>query len=135
MIIGVFDIETYRDLFCFVLSKFDEHRQPQGTVVVSSHSGKVTKKECAEIEAAFNSCDYIVSYNGNKFDIPVLCAMFGDVDKNGFTTSRYIYTDANQIINFDGNRNYRPLVYKDIPKWHEKHFDILNCCLLEKSLK
>lgn len=135
MIIGVFDIETYRDLFCFVLSKFDEHRQPQGTVVVSSHSGKVTAKECAEIEAAFNSCDYIVSYNGNKFDIPVLCAMFGDVDKNGFTTSRYIYTDANQIINFDGNRNYRPLVYKDIPKWHEKHFDILNCCLLEKSLK
>ena len=61
MIIGVFDIETYRDLFCFVLSKFDEHRQPQGTVVVSSHSGKVTEKECAEIEAAFDSCDYIVS--------------------------------------------------------------------------
>lgn len=133
---GVFDIETYRDFFVFVLGKYDEDgKRMSDDIIVPSKSCVVRPTDTKIIEAAFNSVDYIISFNGVSFDIPILAKICSDVKRHGFTSTRYIYADGQSIINYDANRNYRKFHAPIRADWHAKHFDIFRNSLLSKSLK
>lgn len=137
MKVTVFDIETYQELFCFCAHKLDtETKQEVGRVTVASKSdGTLGAADLAEIEAIFNTSDYIVSFNGKKFDLPVLAKIKREIDDYGSTTNQYIYDDAMAIISYDEFNNRRCRRFATVKEWNAKHFDLLNCCLLSKSLK
>ena len=69
MKIGVFDIETYKDLFVFVLRRYED-REYIETIKVFGDSVDATK--LSDIQKAFDSCEFIISFNGTKFDLPIL---------------------------------------------------------------
>lgn len=151
----VFDIETYKEHFVFVGSMLNsETREEIYRLIVTEdkaeikHNGNLEyasifgvdnmalgKAAFNTIEAAFKEADYIISYNGKTFDLPVLAKMSQDLQKTDSIPVKYIYGEAQSIINYDehNNRlNRRPAYRMD---WHAKHFDLFANCLLRGSLK
>jgi hypothetical protein len=59
-----------------------------------------------------------------------------DIKKLGYTTSKFIYADANQIMSANdfATGGSRIFLHQD-KEWNRKHFDMLNNCFLSKSLK
>ncbi len=135
MTFGVFDIETYRDLFIFAFHIHDENGNEISRGDCTSHGGTVTGAETDFIERCFKQTDYIISFNGAAFDIPVLAKICDDVNRHGRTSTRFIYCDAQDLITYDEHRNYKQFGFPDRPDWHAKHFDIFKNSLLAKSLK
>ena len=135
MKITVFDIETYRELFvfCSITYDWDTEQELDRLSIYSGDDHAVDDSIMGRIEDVFESSDYIVSFNGLKFDLPVLAKAKSDIAKLGRTTSGYIYVDGNDIIANPGLSGRRIHYY--VKDWNAKHFDLLNNCLLDKSLK
>lgn len=137
MKIGVFDIETYHNLFCFCQKTWDsETRLPISSVTITSNArGDIDNSIMHAIDKQFTDCDYIVSFNGAKFDLPVLAKMKTDVVRLGHTTTKYVHADANALISYDRFNNPMVKKHHSVRTWSAKHFDLFNNCLLNKSLK
>ena len=132
MKIGIFDIETYKDLFVFVLKRYDDREYKQTYKVFGD---AVNGTDLANIQKAFDDCDYIISFNGTKFDLPILSEIRTGLKQTNSYPSTYIYGDAQRLISYDTHNNPMVRHLASTPAWNTKHFDLLNCCLLNKSLK
>jgi hypothetical protein len=132
-----FDIETYREFFCFCAIKYDSdtHQELSRVCVESSPDGTVDQFQMDDINNAFEDCDYIISYNGSRFDLPILAKMKADIKKMCQTNTAYISADADALITFDDNRNPMTKNFYWVKSWSAKHFDVLANCVLDKSLK
>lgn len=135
-----FDIETYRDLFCMCAITYDSqtHIELDRVCVRSDKNKHINEREIDLIDKVFENSDYIISFNGTKFDLPILGKIRSDVKKLGSTSTRYIYLDATSLINYDNNGNRTSnfnMQFYSLKKWSAKHFDLLNNCLGGKSLK
>lgn len=132
-----FDIETYRDFFCFCGILYDSktHEEKERFGIHSDERGLIGPAEFSRIEEFMEKGDYVISYNGSRFDIPVLAKMRSDIRKMGQTTTKYVYSDAEAIIGYDDNNHPVTKRFFNIKEWSAKHFDLLNNCLLGKSLK
>lgn len=131
-----FDIETYREHFVCVCKMYDsDTRQCIGKIRVGDNGTKVTRDHMAIIEHYFGQADYIISFNGKRFDLPVLAKIRSDLVRSDATPLKYIYADAQALISYDNNNN--PIVKRHcaVRAWNAKHFDLLNNCLLRYSLK
>lgn len=132
-----FDIETYQQFFCFAAICFDSetHKELWRKSTIASPNGIVDASNVADIVETFEKSDYIISYNGSKFDLPILAKIKHDVAKMGQTSQAYIHFDGEDIINYDSNNHVTPIYKHNVKEWSVKHFDLLNNCLLDKSLK
>lgn len=132
-----FDIETYREFFCFCakVCDSDTHAELGRVCVTSDENFEIDQFGLQKIEETFLDCDYIISYNGTRFDLPILAKARLDIKKIGSTTSQFIHSDAEMIISFDDYRNQMVHTPHHVKAWNAKHFDMLNNCLLDKSLK
>ena len=132
-----FDIETYRTLFCFCAITYDSTTHEElGRVLVRSDSNRnFGQSQIDRINEVFEDSDYIISYNGTRFDLPVLAKIKSDVKKLASTCTAYIHSDANALISYDDNRNPMTRNFYWVKSWSAKHFDLLNNCLMGKSLK
>lgn len=132
-----FDIETYRKLFCFCAITYDSqtHQELSRTFVRSDERGTVDQLAMNKINDCFDDADYIISYNGSRFDLPILAKMKSDIKRLCRTSSQYIHSDAEELISYDDNRNPMTRNFFWVKAWSAKHFDLLNNCLLGKSLK
>lgn len=131
-----FDIETYRDHFCFVAKIYDEAtRKELKTVTITDDDGVFTIDKIQQIDKLFEEADYIISFNGKRFDLPVLAQIYNDLKRSPSIPTKYIFRDAQAIIAYDDNNN--PIVKRRAMRieWNKKHFDLLNNCLLRHSLK
>ena len=132
-----FDIETYRHLFCFCAITYDSenHKELGRTLVQSDENEIIHQSDIDKIDECFENSDYIISYNGSRFDLPILAKMKSDIKRLCCTSSQYVYTDAENLIKYDENRNPITRQFHWVRSWSAKHFDLLNNCLLGKSLK
>lgn len=132
-----FDIETYRKLFCFCAITYDSqtHQELSRKLVRSDERGTVDQLAMNEINDYFDDADYIISYNGSRFDLPILAKMKSDIKRLCCTSSQYIHSDAEALISYDDNRNPMTRNFFWVKAWSAKHFDLLNNCLLDQSLK
>lgn len=133
-----FDIETYKELFCFCAITYDSatHEELDRTLVRSDFTtGLIGQSEVDSIERCFDATDYIISYNGIRFDLPVLAKIRADVRKLCTTCSQYVHNDAQSLICYDENRHPVNRLPYHVKAWSAKHFDLLNNCLMGKSLK
>jgi len=132
-----FDIETYRKLFCFCAITYDSqtHQELSRKLVRSDERGTVDQLAMNKINDYFADADYIISYNGSRFDLPILAKMKSDIKRLCCTSSQYIHSDAELLISYDDNRNPMTRNFFWVKAWSAKHFDLLNNCLLGKSLK
>lgn len=132
-----FDIETYRKLFCFCAITYDSetHQELGRTLVRSDEHGDIGQSAMNKINACFEDADYIISYNGSRFDLPILAKMKSDIKRLCSTCTKYVYTDGQALISYDDNRNPMTKQFYWVRSWSAKHFDLLNNCLLAKSLK
>lgn len=131
-----FDIETYKEHFCCVMEMYDsETRQVIEKVTVTDNGSGVTHEHMGVIEHYFGQADHIVSFNGKRFDLPVLAKIRADLRRSPSVPLKYIYQDAQALITYDDNNN--PIVKRHcyVKEWSAKHFDLLNNCLLRHSLK
>lgn len=131
-----FDIETYRQHFCWVGKLYDTDTKSEvETVTVTDKDGFVTREHLAVIEHYFDNADYIVSFNGKNFDLPVLSTIRTQLHRTDKIPVKYIYQDAQALITYDEHNN--PYVKRKpyTQEWSCKHFDLLNNCLLRYSLK
>lgn len=130
-----FDIETFKEYFCFVGHIYDSETKTVVDKVIISCDSVITRAEMATIEQAFKDADYIISYNGKKFDLPVLAKIRKDLQRLDSLPIKYIYHDAQALISYDKNNN--PLIRKHttVREWHAKHFDVLANCVIRYSLK
>lgn len=131
-----FDIETYRDHFCFVAKTYDaETRKEISSITITDENGAVTVEHMAKIDTLFADADYIISFNGKRFDLPVLAKIYNDLKRAPSIPTKYIFRDAQAIISYDDHNN--PIVKRKANRyeWNRKHFDLLNNCLLRHSLK
>jgi len=137
MNITFFDIETYAEFFCFcaICCDYDTEKELWRKSTIASPSGVVDGTNVADIVDAFGKSDFIVSYNGSRFDLPILAKVKHDVAKMGQTHQQYIHADGEQIIGYDDNNHALPIIRHNVKEWSQKHFDMLNNCLLGKSLK
>ena len=132
-----FDIETFDELFCFCGITYDSvtHEELSRICVRSDKSGNVFQCDMTDINSYFAEADYIIGYNSMKFDLPVLAKMKSDLRKMGMTNCHYIHEDGETLIGYDDNRNPLTRNFYRCAAWDVKHFDLLNNCLLGKSLK
>lgn len=131
-----FDIETYKEHFCFKAHMYDsETRQEIGRFSVVDNGRAITREGMAEIERCFEMADYIVSYNGKRFDLPLLAKVRSDLEHSPDVPLKFMYYDAQALISYDDHNN--PIVKRrhSVASWNAKHFDLLNNCLLRYSLK
>ena len=131
-----FDIETYKEHFVFVGSMYDrQERKVIKTIKVTDDNGMFVRDKMSEIEKLFDEADHIVSFNGKRFDLPILAKIRSDLTRLKAIPTKYIYQDAQAIISYDANNN--PIVrrHHSVKEWNAKHFDLLNNCLLRYSLK
>lgn len=135
MKICAFDIETYADLFVFGAKVFDleSFTTIEKFALKSDENGDIGPDIVHKIEQTFSDADYIVSYNGSRFDLPILAKLKRDVDRMGGSTSKYVNYDAQLII--EKTDDGRPMKTCYVREWSAKHFDMLVNCLLDKSLK
>ena len=132
-----FDIETFDELFCFCGITYDSvtNEECSRISVRSDKSGNVFQSDMTDINSYFAEADYIIGYNSMKFDLPVLAKMKSDLRKMGMTNCHYIHEDGETLIGYDDNRNPLTRNFYRCAAWDAKHFDLLNNCLLGKSLK
>lgn len=104
-------------------------------LVRSDEKGTVDQLAVNKISDYFDDADYIISYNGSRFDLPILAKMKSDIKRLCCTSSQYIHSDAEALISYDDNRNPMTRNFFWVKAWSAKHFDLLNNCLLGKSLK
>lgn len=131
-----FDIETYREHFCFVGKMYDTDTKTEvDSVTVTDHDGCVDRTRMAIIEHYFDQADYIVSFNGKAFDLPVLAKLKSELERAPSIPVKFIYHDAQALISYDEHNN--PLVKRrhKVRAWSAKHFDVFANCLLRYSLK
>lgn len=131
-----FDIETYKEHFCFVGALFDTDTKLEiKRTTVTDIAGSLTLPQFEKIMECMDDCDYMVSFNGNRFDLPVLAKIKNDIARTGVIPVKYIYSDAMALIQYDEHNN--PIIkrHAKYKPWNRKHFDILKCCLLRHSLK
>lgn len=137
MKICVFDIETFRNYFCLGAIVWDSDTKTEVARILleSDDNDNIRTETLNRIDSLFASSDYIVSFHGSRFDLPVLAKMKSDIARLGKTTARYVHADAQAIISYDRFNN--PLVRRHctVRAWSSKHFDLFNNCLLSKSLK
>lgn len=131
-----FDIETYKEHFCFYGRLYDSDTKTEiSNVIVTDDGTSVTREQFAKIEQAFENCDYIISFNGKRFDLPVLAKIKSDLNRASSVPLKYIYADAQALISYDDNNNHIVKRHNYVKAWNAKHFDLLNNCLLRYSLK
>lgn len=131
-----FDIETYREHFCFVGKMYDTDTKTEvDSITVTDHGGCVDRTRMAIIEHYFDQADYIVSFNGKAFDLPVLAKLKSELERAPSIPVKFIYHDAQALISYDEHNN--PLVKRrhKVRAWSAKHFDVFANCLLRYSLK
>lgn len=131
-----FDIETYREHFCFVGKMYDTDTKTEvDSITVTDHDGCVDRTRMAIIEHYFDQADYIVSFNGKAFDLPVLAKLKSELERASSIPVKFIYHDAQALISYDEHNN--PLVKRrhKVRAWSAKHFDVFANCLLRYSLK
>ena len=131
-----FDIETYKEHFCWVGRLYDsDTKQEIEKVTVTDKNGQVDRQHMAVIEHYFENCDYIISFNGKNFDLPVLAKMKRELERVPSLPVKYIWQDGQALISYDEHNN--PLVKRrcKVREWSAKHFDLFNNCLLRHSLK
>lgn len=131
-----FDIETYKEHFCFVGELYDsETREVIDKVTVTDDGNVVDRTRMGIIEHYFGLADHIISFNGKRFDLPVLAKIKSDLKRSDSVPVKYIYHDAQALISYDDHNN--PIVKRHcmVREWSAKHFDLLNNCLLRHSLK
>lgn len=131
-----FDIETYKEHFAFVGALFDTDTKTEvHRTTITDINGSLTKPQFDKIFECMENCDYMVSFNGTRFDLPVLAKIKDDIERAGVIPVKYIYSDAMALIQYDEHNN--PIVkrHKKYQPWNRKHFDLLRCCLLRHSLK
>jgi predicted PolB exonuclease-like 3'-5' exonuclease len=131
-----FDIETYREHFVLVAQLWDSDTKTMIRETRVTDDGKaIDRARMALIHQLFNDCDYIISFNGKRFDLPVLAKITSDLKRSASVPLKYIYQDAKALIEYDANNN--PIVKRHcrVEAWNAKHFDMLNNCLLRYSLK
>lgn len=131
-----FDIETYKEHFCFVGKLYDTDTKAElKTYTITDDGNAVGREAIAAIAHIFDDCDYIISFNGKKFDLPVLAKIYSDLKRAKSIPVKYIYSDAQALIAYDDHNN--PVVKRHcrVAEWSAKHFDLLNNCLLRYSLK
>ena len=104
-------------------------------LVRSDERGTVDQLAMNKINDYFADADYIISYNGSRFDLPILAKMKSDIKRLCCTSSQYIHSDAEALISYDDNRNPMTRNVFWVKAWSAKHFDLLNNCLLSQSLK
>lgn len=104
-------------------------------LVRSDERGTVDQLAMNKINDYFDDADYIISYNGSRFDLPILAKMKSDIKRLCCTSSQYIHSDAEALISYDDNRNPMTRNVFWVKAWSAKHFDLLNNCLLGQSLK
>lgn len=104
-------------------------------LVRSDERGTVDQLAMNKINDYFADADYIISYNGSRFDLPILAKMKSDIKRLCCTSSQYIHSDAEALISYDDNRNPMTRNVFWVKAWSAKHFDLLNNCLLGQSLK
>lgn len=102
---------------------------------VSDEFGTISLDTMIGINNLFDNSDYIISYNGSKFDLQVLAKLNSDIKKLGQSSSKYVFMDAMNLITYDKHGNKYGKRYYSVPQWSSKHFDLLNNCTLSKSLK
>lgn len=131
-----FDIETYKEHFCFVGVLFDSTTKREiKRTTITDIAGSLTSPQFDKIAECFENCDYMISFNGTRFDLPVLAKIKTDIGRVGVIPVKYIYSDAMALIQYDEYNN--PIVkrHAKYKPWNRKHFDLLRCCLLRHSLK
>lgn len=131
-----FDIETYREHFTFCSRLYDSDTKALVKKTCITDDGKcVDRARMAVISSLFDEADYIVSFNGKRFDLPVLAKIVSDLKRAENVPIKFIYHDAQALISYDANNN--PIVKRHcrVDEWNAKHFDLLNNCLLRYSLK
>lgn len=131
-----FDIETYREHFCVCGIMYDsDTKQELERVTIVDNGTDVTREHIAAIDHYFGQADYIISFNGKRFDLPVLAKIKSDLKRGTAEPLKYIYRDAQALISYDANNN--PIIKRhcSVAEWNAKHFDMLGNCLLKYSLK
>ena len=114
-----FDIETYKEHFvcCGILADNETHEE-LGRFKTGDHGNFcVDGQNLQDIEDMFSKADYIISYNGSKFDLPVLAKVKHDVKKMGYTTSKFIYADANDIMGANDFATGGMKIYHELWCW------------------
>jgi uncharacterized protein YprB with RNaseH-like and TPR domain len=81
MKLAFFDIETFNELFCCCGITYDSetHKELDRFCVRSADNGTIDECSMHKICEYFASADYIISYNGSRFDLPVLAKMKSDI--------------------------------------------------------
>ena len=131
-----FDIETYREHFVFCAQEWDSSTK----TLVSKHTltddgVSIPSSVLGKIDELFCGADYIVSFNGKKFDLPMLSRLRAQAQHTPAIPLKYMYTDAKALISYDANNNPRTRRYCAVAEWNKRHFDVFNNCLLRYSLK
>ena len=131
-----FDIETFRDHFVFCAQMWDSDTK----ALVSKHTltddgSVVASSTVNKIDELFKSADYIVSFNGKRFDLPVLQRLKDQTRASASVPLKYVYADAQALISYDVHNNPLMRVWCTDAEWNKRHFDLLNNCLLRHSLK
>ena len=131
------DIETYKELFCTCAISYDSetHEELDRFVIRSADNFVVDVTRIARLCEYMTKADFIITYNGSKFDLPILAKIRRDCDRMGYTTSKFIHIDANNMMSYDDNNHAFAKNFCNVREWNAKHFDLLNNCLLAKSLK
>lgn len=131
-----FDIETYKEHFVFVGKMYNsDTKECTRTIRVGDDGAGVTRERMAVIESYIDEADYIITFNGKRFDLPVLAKIKSDLKRSERVPLKYVFSDAQALISYDANNN--PIVKRHcaVRAWNAKHFDLLNNCLLRYSLK
>ena len=137
MRLSFFDIETYKQFFCFCGITYDSvsHEELDRLCIKSTSAYQINQEHIDKIDKYFSDSDYIISYNGSRFDLPILARLKHDISKFMHSSTFYVYKDAMDLITYDENRNSHATFRANVPSWSSKHFDMLNNCLMDKSLK
>lgn len=130
-----FDIETYKELFCIVGIMYDTYTKEELWRRTIAAETSVTSSDMDAIKAMFDEADYIVSFNGKRFDLPVLAGIDTDLKRSKSIPVKYVYSDAQALISYDEHNNSMAKRHCSVKEWNEKHFDLLANCLLRYSLK
>ena len=131
------DIETYKELFCCNCISFDSdtHEELDRISLQSADNFAIDVTLVSRLQEYLAKADYFITFNGSRFDLPILAKIKRDCERMGYTTSKFVHIDANNLISYDDNNHSFGKLFCQVREWNCKHFDLLNNCLLSKSLK
>lgn len=131
-----FDIETYREHFVFCAQLWDGDTKTLCEKYTLTDDGTAIPAQAInKIDKLFCNADYIVSFNGKRFDLPLLSRLRTQAQRTTNIPLKYMFADAQALINYDANNNPLASRYCAVSEWNKRHFDLLNNCLLRYSLK